>query len=168
MVYVDIDGVLAEFDTTKSIEDVAAPGYSLKLKPIEPMCRVINRLSKEMPVTILSAVLHEQAKSDKREWLANFVSKKLADTAIFVDCGTSKGSVIETACCKHRYENILVDDFSKNLHEWPGIGIKVYNGINGTHGTWKGFNVRTGYDINWLITYCQLAGIIKTIQEEFK
>ena len=41
--------------------------------------------------------------------------------------------------------NILIDDFSKNLHEWEkgknNIGIKYYNGINGNHGTWKGNSI---------------------------
>ena len=51
---------------------------------------------------------------------------------------------------------ILVDDYSRNLHAWElagHVGIKFYNGINGSHGSWKGcaigsaMSVQEMYDV---------------------
>ena len=36
---------------------------------------------------------------------------------------------------------ILLDDFSRNCHEWKNAGktaIKYRNAVNGSHGTWTG------------------------------
>ena len=44
--------------------------------------------------------------------------------------------------------DVLVDDYTKNLKEWPVFGdakfgraVKLLNGINGTNGTWTGISV---------------------------
>ena len=44
--------------------------------------------------------------------------------------------------------DVLVDDYTKNLKEWPVFGdakfgraVKLLNGINGNNGTWTGISV---------------------------
>ena len=44
--------------------------------------------------------------------------------------------------------DVLVDDYTKNLKEWPVFGdakfgraVKLLNGINGNNGTWTGIFV---------------------------
>ena len=56
--------------------------------------------------------------------------------------------------------NVLLDDYSRNLHEWKAegnIGCKFYNGINGTHGTWNGYSVSS-----WM-TAEQITAVITDI-----
>ena len=47
-----------------------------------------------------------------------------------------------------RMTDVLVDDYTKNLKEWPVFGdakfgraVKLLNGINGNNGTWTGISV---------------------------
>jgi 5'(3')-deoxyribonucleotidase len=155
-IFVDMDGVLVPFDTTKSIEEVAKPGYSLGLPKMENMCKALKELSKYYNVRILSSVLHDTAIRDKREWLRNNFNEDFAFDALFVPYGTSKNDIIKKISDKSRM--FLIDDFSKNLHEWEGVGIKVYNGINGSNGSWKGYSVHSNAD--WKIIFNQLVGII--------
>lgn len=151
-IYVDMDGVLVEFDPSKSIEEVATPGYSRNLKPMQDMCNAIRALSvtEGLQVRILSAVISGAAAIDKKIWLNKFLGKNFADNAIFVPYGIPKSRLVEPG--------YLIDDFSKNLHEWRGIGIKVYNGINGHNGTWRGYSVHA--HSSWENIYNQLLGII--------
>ena len=143
-VYIDFDGVLGVFDTSKSLEEVAAAGYSLTLPMIQNMCQAVNMLrldpdlNKRYDVKLLSAIINDQAGDDKTEVLRREFDDDFADKAVFVRYGESKASYAQ--------DNILLDDFSHNLHEWEsngGIGIKVYNGINGNHGSWHGYAVQT-------------------------
>lgn len=58
-----------------------------------------------------------------------------------------------------RPTDILLDDYSRNLHEWAACnahGIKVYNGINGTHGTWDGEYISSSMSPDAIVRYiCQ-------------
>ena len=144
-VYIDFDGVLGLFDTTKSIEEVAKPGYSLTVPLMKEMCNAVkmlkedDTLSKEFNFKLLSAAIALHAEQDKTQVLREEFDDRFADDAVFVQYGTSKSQYAEGG-------NILIDDFSPNLHEWEaagGIGIKVYNGINGNHGTWTGYSVHS-------------------------
>lgn len=42
---------------------------------------------------------------------------------------------------------VLFDDLFANLHEWKAAGVKCYNGINGTHGTWRWDGVMWSSDL---------------------
>lgn len=53
--------------------------------------------------------------------------------------------------------DVLVDDFTKNLNEWQGVAVKLYNGINGTHGTWQGFSIHNKMTPDKMVS--QLDGI---------
>ena len=38
----------------------------------------------------------------------------------------------------------MLDDYTKNLVKWEeegNVGVKLYNGVNGNNGTWKGHSV---------------------------
>lgn len=145
IVYIDFDGVLGVFDTTKSLEEVAKPGYSLTVPLMKEMCDAIkmlkedDTLAKKFSFKPLSAAIALHAERDKTQVLQKAVDDQFASDAVFVQYGTSKSQYAEGG-------NILIDDFSFNLHEWEaagGIGIKVYNGINGSHGTWTGYSVHS-------------------------
>lgn len=155
--YVDMDGTLCVFDTMKTIEEIASPGYFRTVKPMKNMISAIKMVSKIRPVRILSAVINENVISDKRFWLSHYLGEEFAKNAIFISCGKKKSSMVS----KNDNVSFLLDDFSKNLHEWKSkrrVGIKVYNGINGTNGTWNGYSVHSDSTTDCI--YKQLLGIM--------
>ncbi len=131
---VDSDGVLAKWNPNVSEADTRVPGYFRTCVPDEKLIRVLKRVDEFANVCILtSAYKTGTARLDKCWWFINVA--KVDFPIIFCDYGTSKDKRV-------RNENaILLDDYSKNLHEWTSSGrkgIKYRNGINGTRGTWNG------------------------------
>ena len=138
-VFVDLDGVLARWNAEASVEDTFTPGFFLTREP-EPEAIAAVRLMREkgLDVYILSCVYQNGlAEPEKDVWLAK---AGLSDIPrIFVPYGKRKSDYAGTADV-----SVLLDDYSRNLHEWKAegnIGCKFYNGINGTHGTWDGYSV---------------------------
>ena len=134
-VFFDMDGVLAEWNTSASIEEVASPGYFRNRVPMVQMLDAAKRLieSGEVEVYILSAVyLNVYSNLDKYKWLKSYLPEVNDDNIIFVPYGEPKVNYIDSPTT----EDVLVDDYTKNLYEWPGIGVKCINGINNTKGTW--------------------------------
>ncbi len=137
--YIDMDGVLAKWNAEASAEDTFEKGYFLTREPDEKAIRYVQGLlDTGKDVCILShAYQNGYAEPEKQAWLQEY---GLGDVpAIFVPYGTPK---LEYVRLPVDTLNILVDDFTKNLREWEAgkncQGIKYYNGINGTHGTWRG------------------------------
>lgn len=140
--YVDMDGVLAKWDTEASIEETFQRGYFLNREPdYYAIGYVKNLIDAGYDVTILShAYQNGYAELEKSQWLNKY---GLGDVQrIFVPYGVPK---LQYVMQKPDTINFLLDDFSKNLREWENqennIGIKYYNGINGTHGTWNGYGI---------------------------
>ena len=158
--YFDMDGVLARWKDV-SVEETEKSGYFRNLDP-EPCIinAVLNMHDRGYDVSILSAVYRDgHSARDKYEWLK---AQGLADIPrVFVPYGEKKADYI-----KANEINILVDDYSKNLHEWAGagnVGIKFKNGINGTKGTWKGNSVSHAMSTELLVdTFIAFAEIAKT------
>ena len=140
--YVDMDGVLAKWNSLASQEDTFEKGYFLNRKPDNKAIEYVqNLVNKGNDVCILShAYQNGYASIEKREWLDNNGLENIP--SIFVPYGVPK---LDYIILREDTTNILIDDFSKNLHEWEkgknNIGIKYYNGINGNHGTWKGNSI---------------------------
>lgn len=157
-VYVDMDGVLAKWNTEASIEEVATAGYFRGCAPMANMLKAIDMLISEniCKVYILSAVFRdEHSATDKHIWLDKYLPSMEYSNRLFVPYGDSKYEYI-----KERGSNkpFLIDDFTKNLLEWEGIGIKCLNGINNTKGTWKGYFVNADSEPQFI--YNTLKGIL--------
>ena len=136
IVYVDMDGVLARWNTEATIEDTQKEGYFAAREPEEKMVSFVNTLRKlGVNVCILSAVYtNGYAATEKSEWLDRVFDKAL--DRIFVPYGQNKADYIASGS-----DSYLIDDYSENLRQWEESGsnaVKFYNGINGTKGTWKG------------------------------
>ena len=135
MIYIDMDGVVAQWNTEATIEDTKRKGYFLERIPEKSMVRLINALQRlGVPVCILSAAYDENAAREKSIWLDIIFDTSL--NRIFVPYGRNKSDYIGGG-----RGNLLIDDYSENLYAWEttgNIGLKFYNGINGTHGSWKG------------------------------
>jgi len=137
-VYIDMDGVLAQWNTWATLEDTYKPGYFLNCIPQENLIRAVKLLQIfGIRVCILSAVCNEQAAKEKSLWLDRYVGRFVQ--RIFVPYGTNKADYVGAG-----RNSLLIDDFSVNLHQWSATGntgVKFYNGINGTKGTWTGLSI---------------------------
>lgn len=137
-IFFDMDGTLSEWEDNP-IEEVAKPGYFYSRKPVHNMIEAMRVLAKmpDYEVYILSSVfMDEHSVSEKIAWNALYTALPRAKQ-IYVPYGQDKNAFLEE-CGGICPEDVLVDDFSYNLHKWKGIGIKVFNGVNGTKGTWQG------------------------------
>lgn len=132
VIYVDMDGVLAQWDVTATEEDTKRRGFFLSRQPQENVVSLIKELAKLEPVQILSAVYDRFAEEEKIQWLEKFGLGNIPRK--FVPYGECKADYVSAP-------GILIDDYSINLHDWKKSGnkaIKFLNGINGTKGTWSG------------------------------
>ena len=144
--YVDMDGVVAKWNTEASIEDTFMPGYFLQREPQSNLIDALKKIadwgekSGLCEVHFLSAVYDDSdASKEKSDWLkANDLSMQV----VFTPYGRKKVDFINTSSAGM---NLLLDDFSKNLFEWQEcdncVGIKFLNGINATKGTWCGLQL---------------------------
>ncbi len=140
-IFVDMDGTIAYWEAGASYEEVCTAGYFLNLEPVHCMINAIRYLIRnEYDVYVLSAVIDKNREREKRAWLRMYLPEVKKENYIFVPCGENKADYISDKC----ENDILLDDYSENLHGWHGIGIKVMNGINGTKGTWNGMKIH-GY-----------------------
>ena len=163
--FVDMDGTLAEWRTldlhldteeesnpllvAKKLEEILlTPGYYYALKPMQNMLDAVSGICLREPdieVFILSCYLEAKGEAsplqDKNNWLHQYLPEVRMDHRIFVPDGFQKSEFVLGGIGEEDY---LLDDYTKNLHEWEqagGKGIKVLNGINSTKGTWKGLRV---------------------------
>ena len=130
-----MDGVIAEFEYNP-ISIISEKGYFGERRPMKNMIMALKMLiSRNIEIHILSAVLpNDYAKQEKLQWLQYYLPEIKREKIHFITCGNSKKKIAG--------EGILIDDYTKNLQEWNGIAaIKCCNGINGTKGTWKGYQI---------------------------
>lgn len=138
--FVDMDGTLAVFRKITKIEELYEEGYFENLSPLPGVVRAVKDIiaQGQVKVYILSSVLSDSkyALDEKNRWLDRYLPEIPSEDRFFPACGDSKIEFFNGHIGKDHY---LLDDYSKNLHDWdpPGHGIKLSNGINGRFGTWK-------------------------------
>lgn len=136
--FVDMDGVLAEFKEISKIETLYEKSYFENLKPQQGVVDAINEISQrsDVEVNILSSYLTDSkfALAEKQKWINKYLRNIPMGNRIFVPYGQSKLDVLREV----DKNDFLLDDYTKNLLQWQekGIGIKLLNGINHTHKTW--------------------------------
>lgn len=159
--FVDMDGTIAVFDKGAPLERIQKEGY-FKNRPlmnnvIEAIKLIVNKGTVE--VFILSSVFEDNhSVADKNYWLNNNLPEIDEEHRIFNPISKNKTESIKG---KITSEDYLLDDFSFNLHRWTGTGIKVLNGINGSHKTWKGLCIDASWDkediASILLKYMEVA-----------
>ena len=144
--FFDMDGVLAKWNTSATIEDTFVPHYFRdKVEPDRKAFNVLEELSfhnEFKGVGILSARYDDEEneqnrfEQDKIDFLYQNGVNDLLHIA-FVPCGTSKRIALNNDCIRDTDICILIDDHTPNLIDWERggsnfIGIKWLNGINGS------------------------------------
>lgn len=144
--FVDMDGTLAVFHPADKLETLFSKGYFENLKPIDTVVQAVKNIKHmypEIEVNVLSAVLSDSkyALNEKNNWLDKYLPEVTQEHRIFPPCGTDKKEYVPGGISKN---DILLDDYTKNLMEWnhKGTGIKLLNGINHTRGTWQYDRIR--------------------------
>lgn len=148
-IYIDMDGVLAKWNSSATLEDTQQKGYFAKREPEEKMVSLVKTLRKlGVHVCVLSAAYpNGYAAAEKSDWLDKVFDKAL--DRIFVPYGQNKSDYITS-----NSDSILIDDYSENLREWENSGskaVKFYNGINGTKGTWRGRSINLAMSVAEMI-----------------
>lgn len=148
--FFDMDGTLAFWRPATNFEELMVPGYFLNLKPtglikvVKELQDLFGKYDFPFEIEVLTAVLGENQAKEKRAWLDKHGLKTIPMTV--VPYGENKANYI-----KNGFINVLVDDLSKNLFEFIqggnlNYGIKYYNSINGTNGSWERIG---GNSISW-------------------
>ena len=164
---IDMDGTLAVWQKDKTLEEVSTKGYFSSLPAMQNVVDAVKHIihnEKNIDVYILSSVLLDgHSVDDKKIWLKKYLPDILTN-ALFVPYGHSKAKYIKDFFSLNEGiepNYFLLDDLTLNLNDWEafgGTGIKIYNGINGTKGTWTGFSIHSSMCPNKL--KAQLIGII--------
>lgn len=141
-IFVDMDGTLCGWRSGADMNELLRPGFFTEMECQTNVAEAVNLLAgaDDVEVYILSAVPAESktATDEKNAWLDENLIMVPVQRRIFCHWGTPKSAVIEGGI---RSTDILLDDYSRNLHEWANSeahAVKVYNGINGSHGSWHG------------------------------
>ncbi len=160
-VFFDIDGVLAEFRES-SYDELLSRGYFLDLKPQQEVIDALELLAEDprLQVYVLSAFLEESsyALEEKKQWVASHIPSAAAGRVdcIYLPCGLDKTTAIPGGI---RPTDVLLDDYNFNLNSWAavGIAIKLLNGINNRHGSWKGLTAGRNTEQIKAVVYKALA-----------
>ena len=143
-IFVDLDGTLAEWKTASSYEDLFVQGYFSSLQPHNSVKKAVELLfNKGIETYVLSAYLTESryALREKNQWVERYLPFIDMGHRLYVPQDISKPDYVTALVGDIDAGYVLLDDYSRNLHEWKAAGgtsVKLLNGINGTKGTWLG------------------------------
>lgn len=142
-----MDGTLNVFRSIQDMDELYEEGFFSRAVPHMEVVEEVKRVIGKMDVYILSAcpVGSQFAKAEKDWWLDTYLPEVEKSKRLYLDVGKNKAKEVERIFGERlRKDDVLLDDYSVNLHEWQeagGTGVKLMNGINGNKGTWKGKSV---------------------------
>lgn len=159
-VYFDLDGTLAEWKAVATTLELQQKDYFFRLKPTN-LVPFVNQLKKRRDIetmTLSQYLPDTYALEDKNRWCDVYTPGIDLEHRIFVPCGIGKTEFIQETLRRPLSEDdILVDDYSKNLTEWcaaGGTAIKWLNGINGNGGTFQGLRIMWVSDLEKFVMGC--------------
>jgi 5'(3')-deoxyribonucleotidase len=152
-IYVDMDGVVADFNGMPSAIDRFdnEAGFFANLTPLHNNLLAIEIIiGYGANVHILSASPNEQADKDKMEWLEKYLPDVPKENIIICRTGDTKADYV-----KDMSGALLIDDYTHNLIEWKengGLALKFVgkeDNIVGKH---------TEHNIPYVNTLLELLG----------
>lgn len=120
--FVDMDGVLAEFRSAASYSDLFEEGYFASLRPQENLVKAVKSLCEhsDVEVYVSSSYLEEcNALQEKNDWIDRYIGEIDPAHRIFIPCGKSKADAIPGFNPK---TDILLDDYGVNCSDWANHG----------------------------------------------
>ena len=173
-VFIDMDGTLARFHAENNyLERMYEPSFFSELAPYENAVDTAAKLAEggEAEVYVISSVIEGYPPGDcaeqKHAWLDKHLPMIDRAHRIFPPMGANKTEYVTGGV---RADDVLVDDYNKNLEEWQSAGgtsVKFVNDINdrGLVGKrWEG--ERIYYSASAEDTAARLGGIAKVAQGE--
>ena len=157
-VFIDMDGVLAMWRYATNMKDLFEPDYffdlNVQIWARDILWKLYEKHKGEIEFYILSSVvMSPYAIPEKGAWL-DIHFPIPPESRIWVKNGDNKAIYVPGGIKRN---DILIDDYSLNLHRWErsgGTGLKLLNGSNGTKGTW---------DKNIVPEYANFEELEKTI-----
>lgn len=136
VLYVDMDGVLARWKDA-SYRDVSSEGFFLSRKPELNLIEAVRIIfESDVDIHILSSVLNNEfALKEKKDWLRLWLPWLPQCNCHFISYGSVKKPV------NSEKVGYLLDDYTRNLVCWKGIGIKFCTNCNERCGSWDGHRI---------------------------
>lgn len=123
-IYVDMDGVLANFDHEKDAVNrfKTEKGFFKRLKPIKSNVKAFNELVKNnYNIYILTASPNEQADKDKIKWCEKHLNIN-KNRIITMRIGQNKADFVMRP---NQPYNLLIDDYNKNCFDFVNRGYEA-------------------------------------------
>lgn len=155
-IFLDLDGTLANFNVENALERFDKEcGFFASLDAYTGI-EVINEMAKTHEIFIISASPNEQADKDKMKWIKKYLFNIKKENITLCRIGENKAKTIqEKYSIKIDPKCYLLDDYTKNLHEWisfGGTGIKRLTDVSdNSRKLWRGLELAHLQDLPNLI-----------------
>lgn len=169
-IFIDMDGVLAEYRENCTELELMQKGYFSSLKPEENMLKALEMLVDNgdrlgYKVCVLSKVypsLFRYSVSEKYEWKDEFMPYLYDSEFLLVNGEEQEKSeaIEEMLGSKINEDCILIDDYNHNLNNWSingGKAVKFLNGINDKQKSFVGN--RISYDMTAIEIFNEIIKI---------
>ncbi len=176
-IFIDMDGVLTEYRTDCTPNDLKQKDYFLSLKPEENMLAALSMLIEnaealDLHICVVTKVYPTAFKysvSEKLQWRDQYMPYLFDSEFIMVDGEKQeKSQAIEEILNMKIDENcILIDDYNHNLADWSansGTAVKFVNKINDRNKSFVGN--RISYNMTPLDIYQTILRLVDSIHTQ--
>ncbi|WOC32373.1 MULTISPECIES: 5' nucleotidase, NT5C type [Caproicibacterium] len=134
-IFVNLTGTLCQFRPNATPHQLQQPGFFRGLSPYPNVVDAVHKLAADpsKEVFILSSALHPASILEKNQWLNTYLPQIDNTHRLFPTHGTELSTAVPGGV---QNSDVLLDDYTRNLQQWPGQAIKLISDINQQHGSW--------------------------------